>query len=73
MSSIKKCDLCGESFTEKSHPVYDENFNKQKGLIQCDACLSTATGITELEPMPGKYKTDNRSDKINSKQDQAQA
>ena len=32
---MKKCDMCGEDFKGKSWPVYDENHNKQKGLISC--------------------------------------
>jgi len=29
------CDLCGEKFSGEKHKVYDENYNEQKGLIQC--------------------------------------
>lgn len=35
----KLCDMCGEPFTGVSHPVVDENFNVQKGLIQCGKCF----------------------------------
>ncbi len=37
--SEKTCDVCGNKFTGKSFPVYDENNNEQKGLIQCGECL----------------------------------
>ena len=36
----KVCDLCGKIYTGKSYPVYDENYNKQHGLIQCGKCLA---------------------------------
>jgi hypothetical protein len=34
-----KCDMCGHTFNTIPHPVYDENFNKQCGLKQCDNCF----------------------------------
>lgn len=37
---IKLCDICGESFKGFSYHVIDENYNVQKGLIQCGKCLS---------------------------------
>lgn len=33
------CDLCGKEIKGMSYEVYDENFNLQKGLIQCGECL----------------------------------
>ncbi len=35
----KRCDMCGNFFTGLSHNVVDENFNIQKGLIQCGDCF----------------------------------
>lgn len=40
MENNKKCDICGEPITEKSFPVTDENFNIQKGVLQCEKCFS---------------------------------
>lgn len=37
-NNTKKCDICGQFFSGKSFPVYDENYNKQQGLIQCEKC-----------------------------------
>lgn len=39
----KKCDSCGYEFTGKSYPIIDENFNKQRGLIQCESCFANLT------------------------------
>ena len=33
-----KCDICGRNFKGQSYPVYDENYNKQEDLIQCEKC-----------------------------------
>lgn len=38
----KKCDICGNKFVGKFHDVYDENFNKEEGLIQCDKCFKNS-------------------------------
>lgn len=35
---MKECEYCGGVISGKGNPVYDENWNKQKGLVQCDAC-----------------------------------
>jgi tRNA 2-selenouridine synthase SelU len=40
-NKIKKCDCCGKNFTGKVHPVYDENYVKQRGIIQCDECYAS--------------------------------
>jgi hypothetical protein len=35
------CDSCGKKFTGKKHKMYDENFNEQFGLIECDKCYKS--------------------------------
>ncbi len=40
MENNKKCDICGETITGKTFPVTDENFNTQKGVLQCEKCFS---------------------------------
>lgn len=37
------CDVCGKEKTGKKHPVFDENWNKQKGLVQCEGCYICTT------------------------------
>lgn len=32
------CDICGQEKTGKKLPVLDENYNKQRGLNQCEDC-----------------------------------
>lgn len=39
IKDIKMCDMCGNSFLGESFKVVDENFNLQRGLIQCGKCL----------------------------------
>lgn len=34
------CDSCGLEKTSKYHPIYDENYNKQLGLKECDECFT---------------------------------
>lgn len=34
----KHCDLCGKKFTGMHYPVYNENYRKQSGFIQCESC-----------------------------------
>lgn len=45
----KKCDFCGKEFTGASYPVYDENWNKQKGIIQCPDCFGGRLSVVENE------------------------
>jgi len=40
LGEVKLCDMCGEPFTGFSYHVVDENYNVQKGLIQCGKCLA---------------------------------
>jgi hypothetical protein len=35
----KICDFCGNKIIGEVFPVYDENYNKQKGLHQCSTCF----------------------------------
>lgn len=35
----KKCDFCGKLFTGPNYPVYDENWNIQKGINRCSTCF----------------------------------
>lgn len=37
----KICDMCGEPFTGKGWPVFNENYRLQEGLIQCEHCHNT--------------------------------
>jgi len=32
------CDMCGKPIKGKKFQIVDENFNIQKGLIQCEKC-----------------------------------
>lgn len=37
---IPKCDLCGCDIKNgNKYPVYNENYVRQKGLIQCGKCF----------------------------------
>lgn len=38
LNENKKCDMCGRLFIGIHFDVYDENHNKQKGLICCPNC-----------------------------------
>lgn len=40
-----KCDTCGELCTGKTYPVYDENYNKQPGLVMCEKCFAESLGV----------------------------
>lgn len=33
------CDICGEEKSGEKFPVFDENWNKQNGLTQCEKCF----------------------------------
>ena len=35
------CDLCGGEFYGFGHYVFNENYQLQRGLRQCDKCIST--------------------------------
>ena len=35
-----KCDGCGKTKSGKKYPMYDENYNKQKGLFICQDCFT---------------------------------
>lgn len=41
--SIRKhlflCDICGKEKVGKKFPIFDENYNKQQGLVQCLDCF----------------------------------
>lgn len=37
-----KCDTCGEYIKGGTFPVFDENHNKQEGLLQCENCYASA-------------------------------
>lgn len=38
LNENKKCDMCGRLFTGIHFDVFDENYNKQPGLICCPNC-----------------------------------
>jgi len=33
------CDICGKEKNGKKFPVLDENWNKQRGINQCEDCF----------------------------------
>lgn len=33
------CDVCGEKRTGPKNNIYDENFNKQEGVFECNTCF----------------------------------
>jgi ribosome-binding protein aMBF1 (putative translation factor) len=33
-----KCDFCSKPIKGNHYPVYDENYNIQKGIKQCEKC-----------------------------------
>lgn len=35
------CDCCGEEKTGKKHKIYDENWNLQGGLNECNDCFDS--------------------------------
>jgi hypothetical protein len=37
----RKCDMCGH-IIGAGCPVYDENWNKQSGLVQCKYCQANS-------------------------------
>jgi hypothetical protein len=39
------CDICGQEKNGKKFPVFDENWNKQSGLNQCEDCFKEGCGI----------------------------
>jgi len=39
------CDICGQEKSGKKFPVFDENWNKQNGLNQCEDCFKEGCGI----------------------------
>lgn len=34
------CDFCGKTFTHKPYKVYDENYNIQHGIVECQECYN---------------------------------
>ena len=47
MKKYIKCDYCGCNITDKTFPIVDENYNQQKGLVQCEKCFSEGLGVDE--------------------------
>ena len=46
------CDICGYLIEGIGHPVYDENFNKQPGLVQCKFCQANLPHPNLTRPLP---------------------
>ena len=52
MNETKKCDNCGGLISGEGHAVYDENWNKLKGLKQCTDCAYAYGDLgLHLEPL----------------------
>lgn len=35
------CDSCGCETDGEKYPVYDENYNKQHGVVECEKCFKS--------------------------------
>jgi ribosomal protein L37AE/L43A len=43
--NVKHCDFCGKEIKGKSYKVYDENFNEQRGILQCEKCFTITLNL----------------------------
>lgn len=46
------CDVCGEECEGEGIPVYDENWNRQEGLLQCEECFQAKEYINSKTHEP---------------------